>query len=317
MSDEDVFLTCTPLTHAAGGTRVFSLAVGGITQVILPAWSASAFFAEVARRRVTVTVLVPSMLRDIAWDPQLNDADLSSLRLIVYGAAPTPADVRAAALARIPTGFLHSYGISEGCPALTALGPEEHVAAMADPALAHRLQSVGRPVPGVRFRIVDEGGHEVQTGAAGEIQIRNAKRMTGYSRPEDERGLWRDGWMASGDVGYVDADGYLYIVARKKEMIISGGFNVYPSEVELVLLQHQFIREAAVVGVPHARWGETPAAFLVTSGDVDDGELLDLCRAQLARYKHPTSFIRVDALPRNETGKILKGRLAATLSKGA
>jgi acyl-CoA synthetase (AMP-forming)/AMP-acid ligase II len=311
LNHDDVYLTCTPITHAAGGTRIFTLGLEGITHVILPRWSTAGFFAEVARRRVTSTVLVPSMLRDVVADPRLDEADLSTLRLVVYGAAPTPPDVQLAALQRIPAGFLHSYGISEGCPALTVLTPAEHRRAMADPALRHRLGSVGRPVPGVRFRILDADGRRLPDGEAGEIHIRNAKAMLGYfNRPDEDAAVWRDGWMASGDVGYVDDEGYLYIVGRMKEMIISGGLNVYPAEVERVLLEHDAVSEAAVVGVPDERWGETPAAFIVAAADVSDEELREHCRARMARYKLPSSFSRVAELPRNETGKIVKARLA-------
>jgi acyl-CoA synthetase (AMP-forming)/AMP-acid ligase II len=315
LTHEDVYLTCTPVTHAAGGTRIFTLGLEGITHVILPRWSPEAFFAEVARRGVTSTVLVPSMMRDVVWDPALDDADLSTLRLVVYGAAPTPPDIQLAALERIPAGFLHSYGISEGCPALTVLTPAEHREALADPALRHRLQSVGRPVPGVRFKIVDPAGNELPTGEPGEIHIRNAKAMLGYwQRPDENDAVWQDGWMASGDAGYVDDAGYLYIVGRLKEMIITGGLNVYPAEVERVLIEHPAVREAAVVGVPDERWGETPAAFIVAGAEVDDAELIAHCRSQLARYKLPSSFSRIDELPRTETGKVVKARLAELIA---
>lgn len=315
LNHDDVYLTCTPLTHAAGGTRIFTLGLEGIAHVILPRWRPDAFFAEVARRGVTTTVLVPSMLRDLVWDDGLDDADLSSLRLVVYGAAPTPPDIQLAALTRIPAGFLHSYGISEGCPALTVLTPAEHEQALADPNLRHLLRSVGRPVPGVRFRILDPTGRQKDTGEPGEIHVRNAKAMLGYfNRPEENDAVWRDGWMATGDAGYVDDAGYLYIVGRLKEMIISGGLNVYPAEVERVLLEHPAVREVAVVGVPDPRWGETPAAFVVLADAVDDDELAAHCRSRLARYKLPSSFSRVDELPRTETGKVLKARLAELIA---
>lgn len=306
----DVFLTCTPVTHAAGGSRFFSLGIEGITHVILPKWTPAAFYTAVARRRVTTTVLVPAMLRDLVWDPGLDGADLSSLRLIVYGAAPTPPDIQAAALERIPSGFLHSYGISEGCPALTVLTPEEHVRAQREPAFAEKLRSVGRPVPGVRFKIVDERGERLPPRATGEILVRNAKVMAGYwQRPEEEAAVWRDGWMATGDSGYVDESGYLYIVGRRKEMFITGGLNVYPAEVERVLVEHPAVREAAVIGVPHSRWGETGVAFVVLGQAVDDEELERHCRAELSRHKVPSRFVRVEDLPRNATGKVLRRRL--------
>jgi acyl-CoA synthetase (AMP-forming)/AMP-acid ligase II len=310
LAHSDVFLTCTPVTHAAGGSRFFSLGIEGIAHVILPKWSPAAFYAEVACRGVTSTVLVPAMLRDLVWDDGLDGADLSTLRLIVYGAAPIPPDVQAAALARIPAGFLHSYGISEGCPALTVLTPDEHRRALSEPDFAEKLKSVGRPVPGVRFKIVDEEGRAVRPRQSGEILVRNAKAMEGYwQRPEEESAVWRDGWMATGDSGYVDEDGYLYIVGRKKEMFISGGFNVYPAEVERVIVAHPAVREVAVVGVSHDRWGETGVAFIVLGEEVEDDELQALCRSELSRYKVPSRFVRISELPRNATGKVVKSRL--------
>jgi acyl-CoA synthetase (AMP-forming)/AMP-acid ligase II len=139
--------------------------------------------------------------------------------------------------------------------------------------------------------------------------------MLGYwQRPDENDAVWQDGWMASGDAGYVDDAGYLYIVGRLKEMIITGGLNVYPAEVERVLIEHPAVREAAVVGVPDERWGETPAAFIVAGAEVDDAELIAHCRSQLARYKLPSSFSRIDELPRTETGKVVKARLAELIA---
>ncbi len=310
LTHDDVFLTCTPIAHAAGGSRFFSLGIEGITHVLLPKWSPAAFYAEVARRGVTSTVLVPAMLRDLVWDQGLADANLSTLRLVVYGAAPIPPDIQAAALERIPAGFLHSYGISEGCPALTVLTPAEHRRALADPTFAEKLASVGRPVPGVRFKIAGERGEPLPPRHTGEILVRNAKVMIGYwQRPEEEASVWREGWMATGDSGYTDEDGYLYIVGRKKEMFISGGLNVYPAEVERVIISHPAVREAAVVGAPHPRWGETGVAFVVLSEEVADDELEDHCRAGLSRYKVPSRFVRLEQLPRNQTGKVVRRRL--------
>jgi acyl-CoA synthetase (AMP-forming)/AMP-acid ligase II len=310
LTHDDVFLSCTPVAHAAAGSRFFSLATEGITHVILPKWSPAAFYAEVARRSVTTSVLVPAMLRDLVWDGDLDDADLSSLRLIVYGAAPTPPDIQAAALERIPAGFLHSYGISEGCPALTVLTPEEHRRALRDPSFAEKLASVGRPVPGVRFKIAGEAGERLPPRQTGEILVRNAKAMSGYwHRPEEEATVWRDGWMATGDSGFVDEQGYLYIVGRKKEMFISGGLNVYPAEVERAIISHPAVRETAVIGAPHPRWGETGVAFVVLTEEVADDELEQHCRAGLSRYKVPSRFIRLEQLPRNQTGKVVRRSL--------
>jgi acyl-CoA synthetase (AMP-forming)/AMP-acid ligase II len=311
LTHDDVFLTCTPLTHAAGGTRIFSMATEGIRHVILRRWSAELFFSEVARRRVSTTVLVPAMLRDVVQHDALPQADLSSLRFVVYGAAPTPPDLRREALERLPVGLIHSYGISEGCPALTVLTPAEHAAAFADPALAERLSSVGRPVPGVRIQIADESGARLAVRETGEIMLRNAKAMSGYwHRPEEDDLIWRDGWMATGDLGYTDEEGYLYIVGRKKEMIISGGYNVYPAEIENLLVTHPMVSQAAVIGLAHERWGESVVAFVVPAGAFDSDELQEFCREHLAAYKLPKRFHELEALPVNQLGKVVKTELA-------
>jgi long-chain acyl-CoA synthetase len=307
----DVFLTCTPITHAAGGTRIFSLATEGIEHVLLPRWSTEAFFAEVARRGVTSTVLMPAMLGDVCNAEGREDADLETLRLIVYGGSPTPKDVQRAALERLDAGLLHSYGISEGCPALTVLTPADHERALADPGLAARLDSVGRPVPGVRFRIVGEDGAILPPRETGEVLVRNVKVTSGYwHRAEQEAELWRDGWMGTGDLGYVDEEGFLYLVGRRRELIISGGFNIYPVEVENALSEHPAVAEVAVVGLPHPRWGEAVTAFVVAAEPVDGATLDAHCRQRLSRYKLPKAFHFLDRLPRNELGKVTKRELA-------
>lgn len=310
LTEEDAFLTCTPITHAAGATRIFSLPTLGIPQVLMRRWDSGEFLAAIGRHGVTTTVLVPSMMRDVVADPRLGDADLSTLRLLVYGAAPIEPDLLAECLERLPCGLLHSYGMSEACTALTALTPEEHERFHA--AGDDRLRSVGRPVPGVRCRIVDDAGRPLPTGEVGEVELRSCKQMLGYwRRPAEDAEIWRRGWLVTGDRGYVDDAGYLFLVGRRKEMIISGGINVYPAEVEAALAGHPAVREAVVVGRPHPRWGETPVAFVVPAAPVDERELLDFCRSQLSRYKVPTAVREIETLPRNALGKVLRRELEA------
>lgn len=320
LTHDDVFLSATPLTHAAAGTRIFSLGIDGMTLVILERFSAEAFFETVARCGVTTTILVPTMLRDVLESPALANADLHSLRFIVYGAAPTPESLIRAAVERLPCGLVQGYGLTEGCPALTIFTAEEHIRFTADPALSHRLRSIGRPVPSVRMRVVGDDGTPLARGETGEIQVRSTKSMLGYWRePEKTAATFIDGWLLTGDVGMQDEGGYVFLVDRKKDLLISGGFNVYPSEIERVLVSDPGVREAAVVGLPHDRWGEVPAAFVVLTGDVDvaggvegaRSRLAALCRTQLADYKQPNSITVLDALPRNETGKIKKDALRA------
>jgi acyl-CoA synthetase (AMP-forming)/AMP-acid ligase II len=317
LTHDDVFLSATPLTHAASGTRIFSLGVDGMTLVILERFTPEAFFDAVARNRVTTTILVPTMLRDVLESPALATADLSSLRFIVYGAAPTPEPLIREALEKLPCGLVQGYGLTEGCPALTIFTAEEHDRFVADPALSHRLRSIGRPVPSVRMRVVGEDGEPVAVGETGEIQVRSTKSMIGYwHAPDKTSAAFRQGWLMTGDVGTRDEAGYVYLLDRKNDMLISGGLNVYPSEIERVLVSDPSVREAAVVGLPHDRWGEVPAAFVVLADDRADGaaaeardHLARLCRDQLAGYKQPHSITLLDALPRNETGKIRKDAL--------
>jgi len=316
LTHDDVFLTTTPLTHAAAGTRIFSLAVDGLTHAILERFTPELFFEAVRRHRVTSTIVVPTMLRDLVDSPALPGADLSSLRFVVYGAAPASEELILDALDRLPCGLLQGYGLTEGCPALASLSPDEHRRFAVDPAQRRRLQSVGRPVPGVRFRVVGPAGEPLGPDAAGEIQVRSTKSMTGYWHlPEETAGAAVDGWLSTGDVGMQDAGGYLYLLGRHQDVIISGGFNVYPAEIERVLGQHGAVREVAVVGVPDARWGEVPVAVVVADTAVTTDELLRHCAGELADYKRPRRIELVDALPRNETGKVLKRELREAMAR--
>ncbi len=311
----DVFLSATPLAHAVSCTRIVSLAVDGITHAILPRFTPAEFFAAVASYGVTTTVLVPTMLGDVLDDPGLGAADLSSMRLLVYGAAPCPEPLIRRALATLSCGFLHGYGQTEACPAITQLTPEEHRRFAQDPAHGGRLASIGRAVPGVRVRVADDDGREVPRGTAGELQIRSTKTMVGYwHRDAESEEALRDGWLHTGDVVVEDDGGYLFLVDRKKDVLISGGLNVYPSEIERVLLEVDGVADVAVVGATDDRWGEVPVAYYVAArADVDlaalQEEMARRCREALAGYKQPRDFVAVPQLPRNATGKVLKQEL--------
>jgi acyl-CoA synthetase (AMP-forming)/AMP-acid ligase II len=307
LTHDEVFLTATPLTHAASGTRIFSLSIDGMAHVILERYTPELFMDAVESHGVTSTILVPTMLQDLLDSPAFDSARLSSLRTIVYGAAPSTTSMVENALRLLPCGIVHGYGLTEGCPALTILNAEEHRRFQRDPRLRHRLLSIGRPVPGVRFKLVDENGDAVKTGERGELLVRSTKSMLGYwHQPEETKETVRDGWLATGDVGRQDEDGYLYLLDRKKELLISGGFNVYPSEIERVLARDPGVIDVAVVGIPDDRWGEVPVAFVVASTDeVFDG-LWEICQRELADYKQPRRIIRVESLPRNGIGKILR-----------
>ncbi len=312
---DDVFLSTTPLYHAATGTRVCSMLADGQTHVVVRSFSPESFFAAVAEHRVTISILVPAQLRRILDHPGFAEANLSSLRLIVYGAAPTAGPLIKQAYERFGCGLYQGYGISECVTNLTGLLPEDHDLAMAGrPEL---LDSCGRVVPGVRIELHEENGAMVAPGEVGEIWVRSEKVMAGYWRnPDQTADALVDGWLRTGDLGRIDGDGYLYIVGRSKDMLISGGVNIYPSEIETVLYDHPAVAEAAVVGRPDPEWGERPVAFVELRPEESLDGLLDWCRQRLAKIKVPDEFIAVDSFPRTVTGKIRKVELREHLAAG-
>ena len=302
---DDVFLSATPLFHAASGTRVSSMLVDGHTHVVLKKFTTKSFFEAVEKYGVTVTVLVPTQLRQIIDDPEFSNYDLSSLRLIVYGAAPTAGNLIRQIHEKFRCGLYQGYGISECVTNLTGLLPTDHEMALRNrPDL---LESCGRVVPGVRIELRNDQGTPVPAGEVGEIWVQTEKVMAGYWRnPAQTAEVIVDGWFRTGDLARCDEDGYLFIVGRAKDMLISGGVNVYPSEIELVLHDHPAVVEASVIGRPDGRWGERPVAFVELAQQADDGELRAWCVERLAAFKVPAEFIVVEGFPRTATGKIRK-----------
>jgi long-chain acyl-CoA synthetase len=240
--------------------------------------------------------------------PGAETADYSSLKVIVYGASPISEEVLARSVEVFKCKFWQTYGLTETTGAIINLPPSDH-----DPKgpNRHRLRSCGVPGPGVELRIVDtDTMTDCPQGQVGEIWIRSPQVMKGYWKMPDEtaKSIDADGWFRTGDAGYVDADGYVYIHDRVKDMIVSGGENVYPAEVENVLMSHPGIADVAVIGVPDEKWGETPKAIVVRAAGVEvtEQEIIDFARERLAKFKCPTSVDWIDALPRNPSGKILK-----------
>jgi acyl-CoA synthetase (AMP-forming)/AMP-acid ligase II len=301
-----------PLYHVGGTNWAFiPLSMGGrivIDRDVVPA----AVVEEFESAGVTHTFLVPAVLAMLLALPDIGDRDFSSLQLVSYGSAPIPAPVLRDCLAALKADFLGLYGMTETSGILTALPREAH----RDTDNLHRLASVGRPMPGVELCVRNPEGEEVAAGESGEICVRSEQLMVGYANKPEETAkvLKSDGWFHTGDAGKVDEHGYLYITDRVKDMIISGGENVYPAEIERVLVEHADVAEVAVIGVPDPKWGETPKAIVVaaTGATPDEAELIALCRSRLARFKCPSSVEVVEALPRNPTGKILKTELRKT-----
>jgi acyl-CoA synthetase (AMP-forming)/AMP-acid ligase II len=287
---EDVHLATMPLYHVGGRALVLAHTLRGCTVHLHDSFDADAVAATIERHRITTTQVVPTM---VAWLLDAAPRDLSSLRLIWYASAPMPVELLRRGLERFGPIFIQGYGQTESGPLATVLPPADH-----DPG-SERLGSAGRAVPGVEIRIDD-----------GEICVRSPWLMSGYWRaPELTAETLVDGWLRTGDLGRIDDLGYLYVVDRKKDMIISGGENIYPREVEEVLFAHPGVREAAVIGVPDEVWGESVRAVVV--GDVEPDELVAFCRARLAGYKCPKSVELRAELPKTPSGKVLKRELRA------
>jgi len=264
----------------------------------------------ITRHRVTHTVFVPALLQVLVTVPGIAEADLSSLRCIVYGASPISEEVLVASIRTFGCDFLQAYGMTETSGGCVFLPPEDHDP---DGPNRHRLRAAGLAAPGTELKVVDAELRATPVGTVGEILIRSAQNMAGYwNQPEETaRTILDDGFLRTGDAGYLDEDGYLYIHDRVKDMIISGGENVYPAEVENRLMAHPEIADVAVIGVPDDKWGETPKAIVVRSADatVTEADVIAWARAGLAHYKCPTTVEWRDELPRNPSGKLLKNVL--------
>ena len=279
----------------------------GATNHVMREFVPAQILETIQRERLQVMLLVPAMILFLVQAPQIRETDLSSLTLIVYGAAPIPAPLLKQAMGVFPCGFQQVYGLTETTGAITVLPASDH-----DPADPKKLLSCGYAQKGVELRIVGEDGRDLAPDEVGEIAVRSAQVMGGYWKLPDATARAVQGdWFFTGDAGYLDAGGYLYIRDRVKDMIVSGGENIYPAEVESALFGHPAVADVAVIGVPDERWGEAVKAVVVKKpgADVTPGELIDWARGRIAGYKLPKSVDFNDVLPRNPTGKILKREL--------
>lgn len=316
---EAILMVAMPMYHVAGSALAVCVVFDGITGVIEREPDPTAIAKDIERRRVSHIFLVPVLLLFWQHMPEIRDIDLSSLKVLLYGASPISDEVLRGAMELLPgTSFRQVYGLTETTGAITSLPPEDHAADSPHP---HRLRSAGLPNPGCRLKIVDPASlEELPQGQVGEILCQTPQNTKGYwDMPDATAGaLLPGGWFRTGDAGYLDEDGYLYIHDRVKDMIISGGENIYPAEVENVLMSHPLVADCAVIGVPDEKWGETPKAIVVIAdqGEVTDAELIGYCRERLAHFKCPTSIDRIDAIPRNPTGKVLKKDLRTPYWQG-
>lgn len=311
MSRRSVNLVAMPMFHIGGaGYGSSTMAVGGHT-LLMREVNPAQIVELIAKYRVTHTFLVPAVVQMLLQVPGVEQADLSSMELLMYGASPIGDVLLRRALQVLRCNFMQAYGMTETSGTVVILEPQDHDP---DGPRAALLKSCGKALPWVELRIVDPAaGADVKTGEVGEIWIRSEMVMKGYwQQPAATRdAIQPGGWLRTGDAAYQDADGYLYLFDRFKDMIISGGENVYPAEVENALHAHPAVLEAAAIGVPHERWGETVKAIVVLrpGQQVSEQDLIAFARERLAKYKCPSSVEFAQALPRNASGKLLKREL--------
>jgi acyl-CoA synthetase (AMP-forming)/AMP-acid ligase II len=302
-----------PLFHI-GGLLFGMLAVAAGATTILMADANPARMIRLAHEhKITHLPVVPVLLQailELLDSPEYREVDLSSLETVIYGATTMPEPILRAAIDALgEVRFFSGYGMTETCASISFMLPDDHD--LTQKGAPQRLRSVGRRNPEMQVRIVHpETLEELSTGEAGEIVVQGDQVMLGYwNRPEETAtATTPDGWLRTGDGGYLDEDGYLFLTDRVKDMVITGGENVYPAEVERVLIEMPGVREVAVIGVPDERWGETPKAVIVAAADADlsEPEVIGYCHDRLARYKCPTSVEWTDELPRTPSGKVMK-----------
>ncbi|AFQ51842.1 AMP-binding protein [Burkholderia cepacia] len=316
-AERPVNLAAAPMTHTAGMMSLPCTARGG-TVVVLPKPDPALLLGAIVKHRVTEFFLPPTVIYRLLDIPGIDQVDFSSLRYFLYGAAPMSVEKLKRAIDVFGPVMTGGYGQTEAPASISYLTPAEH---FVDGALApdERLASVGRPNPLVRVEIIDEHGEVLKPGETGEICVRGDLVMKGYYRAPDKTAeTIVDGGLHTGDIGHLDRDGYLHITDRKKDMIISGGFNVYPSEVEQVIWAHPAVQDCAVIGVPDDKWGEAVKAVVELNAgqQVSADELIALCKAQLGSVKAPKSVDFIAALPRSTAGKVLKKDLREQYWRG-
>ena len=302
IGSDDIGLHCGPFHHTAPFTFTLAqLSIGG-TVVVLDSFDAASAAAVIARHGVTWSFMVPFMLERVL-ETKLDGASAPSLRMLVSGASPLSTRTKTRVLERFPKVALHDfYGATEA-GVITNLRPDDQLA---------KVRCVGRPIAGIEIQIRDESHRLIaEAGVVGDIWLRGPTLFAGYFMSPEKTAEVSDGqWCTLGDIGYLDEHGYLYLVDRRKDVIKSGGVNIYPIEIEEVILREQEVRECAVVGMPDERWGEATTAFLVLKESANATEIQqrvqELCNALLADYKRPKAFRILHALPRNANGKVLK-----------
>ncbi|MCK4784861.1 MAG: long-chain-fatty-acid--CoA ligase [Desulfobacteraceae bacterium] len=315
---EERNLLTVPLYHVAGMQAMLAGVYGGRTLVLMRQFEVKEWMKTIQDERASRAMLVPTMLKWVIDDTDFHTFDLSSLRVITYGAAPMPFEVIKKAIQELPwVRFINAFGQTETASTITTLGPEDHILEGTDEEIDKKLKrltsSIGRPLPDVKVKIVDEKGNPLPLYEVGEILAKGPRIMTGYWGDEEKTAqvITPDGWLRTGDKGWMDEDGYIYLAGRGDDMIIRGGENISPEEIENALHSHPKIEEAAVIGIPDPEWGQEPRAVVVLkkAEGATAEEIMEYCRSRLAGFKRPRSVIFVDSLPRNAMGKVLKKEL--------
>jgi acyl-CoA synthetase (AMP-forming)/AMP-acid ligase II len=313
--DDEVVLIAMPCAHIGGtGLGIMAMATG-LPGLVLAEFTPDAVFDAIEHGGATRLFVVPAALQMMVNHPRCASVDYSNLKYILYGAAPIPLELLRQCIAMFGAQFIQVYGMTETTGTICMLPPEDH-----DPAGNVRMRSAGKPLPGVELRIVDGAGQDLPTGEVGELWTRSSNNMIGYwNLPDATKGTVAEGgWVRTGDAGYLDEDGYLYIHDRVKDMIITGGENVYPAEVESAIYGHPDVMEVAVIGVPDDKWGESVKAVCVPKGGavIDPESVITWARERIAGFKVPKSIDVIPALPRNASGKILRKDLRAPYWEG-
>ena len=312
------YLIVAPIYHAAGAVGIFWVVAMGGTAYIQEDFVPAEVVRALSEERIAAATLVPAMIQAcLVSVPDVAERRYDDLRFMLYGASPIAVDTLRRAIEVWGCGFVQGYGMTETTAGLSLLMPRDHERALAEkPEL---LLSAGRPILGTEIRIVDENDRDLPTGEVGEILARGPQLMRGYwNMPEASAEALRGGWMHTGDAARRDEEGFLYIQDRVKDMIVSGGENVYPREIENVLFDHPAVADAAVIGVPDDQWGETVKAIVVVreGQSATEDDLIEYCRGKLAGFKRPRSVDFIEELPRNPSGKVLKKDLREPYWKG-
>ncbi len=314
-TEDDVSLVAMPAFHIGGTGWGLQGLRAGAKNIVLAEFVPSVVLDMIQQYGVTKIFMVPAAMQFVLAEPNAREIDYSTIKYILYGASPIPLDLLREAIEVFRCGFIQLYGMTEATGSVTYLPAEDH-----DLNGNERMRSAGKPFPGVEICIMDEAGNQLPTGQVGEICVKSPTLMVGYWNLDDatKKTITPEGWLRSGDAGYLDDDGYVYVHDRVKDMIVSGAENIYPAEVESALFGHPDIADVAVIGVPDEKWGEAVKAVVVKKdgADLSEVEVQKFARTQIAGFKVPKSVDFIDALPRNPSGKILKKDLRAPYWEG-